>query len=108
MMRGKMTFLVGVAVGYVFGTRAGRERYEQIVRAAERVKANPTVQEAAGVVQAQTTRLVNTGRDMVRTTMNDRLGSTRFASSRLGQRPGQNTDTVTLEERPPRDTTTGF
>ncbi|HEX6075111.1 MAG TPA: hypothetical protein VFZ32_07600 [Micromonosporaceae bacterium] len=103
-MRGKMTFLVGVAIGYVLGSRAGRERYEQIVRAAERVKANPTVQEAAGMVQAQTTRLVNTGRDVVRSTMNDRLGSTRFANSRVGPRPNQDTDTVTIEERPPRDT----
>jgi hypothetical protein len=29
-MRGKILFLVGLGVGYVLGTRAGRERYEQI------------------------------------------------------------------------------
>jgi hypothetical protein len=27
----KLRFLAGAALGYVFGTRAGRERYEQIV-----------------------------------------------------------------------------
>lgn len=29
-MRGKAGLVVGLAVGYVLGTRAGRERYEQI------------------------------------------------------------------------------
>lgn len=29
-MRGKLGIIVGLAVGYVLGSRAGRERYEQI------------------------------------------------------------------------------
>ncbi len=29
-MRGKAGLVIGLAVGYVLGTRAGRERYEQI------------------------------------------------------------------------------
>ena len=29
-MKGKILFLTGLGVGYVLGTRAGRERYEQI------------------------------------------------------------------------------
>lgn len=29
-MKGKLLVLAGAAVGYVFGTKAGRERYEQI------------------------------------------------------------------------------
>jgi len=29
-MRGKIAFLLGVALGYVLGTRAGHQRYEQI------------------------------------------------------------------------------
>jgi histidinol-phosphate/aromatic aminotransferase/cobyric acid decarboxylase-like protein len=29
-MRGKILFLVGLGVGYVLGTKAGRQRYEQI------------------------------------------------------------------------------
>ena len=45
-------FLVGVAVGYVLGTRAGRERYEQLVRAYHRAVDHPAVQGAAGVAQA--------------------------------------------------------
>lgn len=43
-MRGKILFLVGLAVGYVLGTRAGRERYEQLKAGAQRVWTNPAVQ----------------------------------------------------------------
>jgi len=31
-MKGKLLFVAGLATGYVLGTRAGRERYEQIKR----------------------------------------------------------------------------
>lgn len=36
-MKGKVLFVVGLATGYVLGTRAGRERYEQIASAARGV-----------------------------------------------------------------------
>ncbi len=49
----KPSFLLGIAVGYVLGTRAGRERYEDIVAIARRVAGSQTVQATAGVVQAQ-------------------------------------------------------
>jgi len=62
---GKMWFVAGLAVGYVLGARAGRETYDQIARTAKQIWENPTVQEAAGVVQAQTSRLVDTARDKV-------------------------------------------
>ncbi|WP_255368458.1 hypothetical protein [Agromyces sp. CF514] len=43
-MKGKVLFVVGLGVGYVLGTRAGRERYEQIKGAAASVWNTPTVQ----------------------------------------------------------------
>ena len=43
----KLTMLLSGAVGYVLGTRAGRERYEQIKSLASRVKEDPRVQEKA-------------------------------------------------------------
>ncbi|HAM25902.1 MAG TPA: hypothetical protein DCP11_04145 [Microbacteriaceae bacterium] len=43
-MRGKLLLLVGLAAGYVLGTRAGRERYEEIKRAASRLWNDPRVQ----------------------------------------------------------------
>ncbi len=42
-MRGKLVLLVGVGIGYVLGARAGRERYEQIKRAANRFWSDPRV-----------------------------------------------------------------
>lgn len=41
----KLMVLVAAAAGYVFGTKAGRERYEQMRGAANKVKNDPRVQE---------------------------------------------------------------
>lgn len=46
-MRYKLTFVIGLALGYVIGTRAGRERYEQLKKSARRVSQNPAVRNAA-------------------------------------------------------------
>lgn len=72
-MRGKLMFLGGVAVGYVLGTREGRERYEQLVRSARKILDHPTVQEARGVVQAEASRLYTEGKEVV----SDKLGQTK-------------------------------
>jgi hypothetical protein len=50
-MRGKILFVFGLAVGYVLGTRAGRERYEQIKAGAEKVWLDPRVQEQVHTVE---------------------------------------------------------
>lgn len=47
------SFLLGAAVGYVLGARAGHDRYEQIVRTYRRVTDHPAVQGAAGVARAK-------------------------------------------------------
>ena len=52
-----LKFLVGVAIGYVLGAKAGRERYEQIVSATRKVTGSQTMQSTAGVLQAQITDL---------------------------------------------------
>lgn len=43
-MRGKLILVVGLAAGYVLGARAGRERYEDIKRAASKLWNDPRVQ----------------------------------------------------------------
>ena len=45
-----LTLAVGAA-GYVLGTKAGRERYEQIKTQANRVWSNPKIQRAASDAQ---------------------------------------------------------
>lgn len=46
-MRYRLTFITGVAVGYVLGAQAGRERYEQLRKGAQRVAQNPAVRNTA-------------------------------------------------------------
>lgn len=43
----KLLLLVAGGIGYVLGTRAGRERYDQIAGLANKVKNDPRVQDAA-------------------------------------------------------------
>lgn len=50
---------LGIAIGYVLGSRAGRERYEQIKRWASRVADHPALQGAAGAVQAKVGQVFN-------------------------------------------------
>lgn len=64
-MRHKLTFAAGFAAGYVLGSKAGRQRYEQIVQAARGVAENPAVQSAAGMLQAQASHAVDTARHAV-------------------------------------------
>ena len=49
----KLSFLVGFGAGYVLGSKAGRERYEQIKRAWEHAKDDPKLQSLAGLAQAR-------------------------------------------------------
>ena len=49
----KMILLFGVAIGYVAGAAAGRERYEQIRRAWAQAKDDPRLQSVAGMAQAR-------------------------------------------------------
>ncbi len=49
----KLSFLAGFGAGYVLGSKAGRERYEQIRRAWENAKDDPRLQSIAGVAQAK-------------------------------------------------------
>lgn len=44
-MKGKILLVVGVGIGYVLGTRAGREKYDQMKAAVEKLWNDPRVQQ---------------------------------------------------------------
>jgi hypothetical protein len=56
-MRYKATFIAGVAVGFVAGARAGRDKYDQLVRYGRQIAAHPKVQQAKSTATAKATEL---------------------------------------------------
>ena len=76
-MRYRFGFLTGAAIGYVLGTHAGRERYEQIKRLSRSVAENPTVQEAAGIMRARAGEIAGTARQKVGDRVYDKIPGVR-------------------------------
>src|SRR5215467_132990 len=96
-MRYRWVFILGVAVGFVLGARAGRERYEQLAKLTRKAKDSPAVQQAAGAVQAQAAglakatkdkladrvpKLTETARSKVETTLHERGVGTKNTNGR--------------------------
>lgn len=50
-MKGKILFVAGLGLGYVLGTRAGREKYEELRTAALKVWNDPRVQKQVDSVE---------------------------------------------------------
>jgi hypothetical protein len=93
-MRGKLMFITGLAAGFVLGSRAGREKYEEISANAKKVWEHPTVQEAAGVAQAQATKLYSESKD-------------KLQSSKLGEKLSTTSTTDTESLTAPTDSLAG-
>jgi hypothetical protein len=72
-MRYRFTFFIGLAVGFVIGARAGRERYEQLKKLAGKAKDSPAMQQAAGAAQAQAASLARAAKDRAAQTVGDRI-----------------------------------
>jgi hypothetical protein len=50
-VKGKILFVAGLGLGYVLGTRAGREKYEELRSAALKVWNDPRVQKQVDAVE---------------------------------------------------------
>lgn len=61
----KLFVLAAFGAGYVLGTKAGRQRYEQIKRLSRQVADNPKVQGIAGLLEAQAEGVVANVRSKV-------------------------------------------
>jgi hypothetical protein len=59
-MRYRIAFLTGLAVGFLAGARAGRERYEQIMKAGRQAAGHPAVQRATKTITVKTTEISKT------------------------------------------------
>jgi hypothetical protein len=90
-MRFKSGFLVGLGAGYVLGTKAGQERYQQIVDAAGKLRENPGVQRLTGEVN----RTVSVGKDRVAETAAAKADEAKEAvASKVGGNSGTSSTTT--------------
>jgi hypothetical protein len=91
-MRFKSGFLVGLGAGYVLGTKAGQERYQQIVEATSKLRENPGVQRLTGEVN----KTVAVGKDRVAETAAAKADQAKEAVSNVaGKVGGDSTSTST-------------
>ncbi len=78
-MKGKALFIVGVAVGYLLGSRAGTEHYEKVKQQAKDFWENPNVQEKVSAAEAKIGEVVKEQgsnlADKVSETVKDKLNS---------------------------------
>jgi hypothetical protein len=59
-------FVAGAGIGYVLGTRAGRQKYEELVGKARDVMDRPDVKKATQAVKEEANWLYDEGRGLVR------------------------------------------
>jgi gas vesicle protein len=78
----KTGLVIGAAVGYLLGTRDGRERWEQIVAAARGFSSNPGVQRLTEEVN----KTVSVGKERASTIANQKVEQ---ASSTLAEKASQ-------------------
>ena len=96
-MRFKSGFMVGLSAGYVLGTKAGQERYQQIVEAAGKLRENPSVQRLTGEVN----KTVSLGKDRVAETAAAKADQAKEAVSSAASRADSagTTSTTTTSSR---------
>jgi hypothetical protein len=100
-MKFKSGFLVGLGAGYVFGTKAGQERYQQIVDAASRLRENPSVQRLTGEVN----KTVSAGKDRVAETAAAKADQAKEAVANVAKKSD---DGATATTTSTTSTTTGM
>lgn len=74
-MRYRLTFITGAFVGYVFGARAGRERYEQLRAKAQQIAKNPAVRNTAESARQQGRSAASKAADSVDSRFGERMPS---------------------------------
>jgi hypothetical protein len=87
-MKFKTGFLVGAALGYYYGAKAGRERYQQIDRALSRVRQHPAYRSAAETVGGRLEQVQGQVRERVGSVAGDALSSVRPSRPEPEWEPG--------------------
>ncbi|MEZ3179825.1 MULTISPECIES: YtxH domain-containing protein [Streptomyces] len=72
-MKYRLTFVAGAALGYVLGTKAGRERYEQLRKSAQQLTRNPAVRNTAESAAQQSREFADKAYQAVSHKVGDRM-----------------------------------
>ena len=54
VMKFRLGLIIGLVTGFLLGARAGRERYDQLVAAFNKVRSNEQIQQAADIAERST------------------------------------------------------
>jgi hypothetical protein len=100
-MRGKSGLALGLAIGYVFGTKAGRERYEQLSQSAKRLAADPSLQR----LQTEVSGLFNASRQQIGATTVEGTATKAAAKAEEAPPPAGTTTTTGNSTARTRSTT---
>lgn len=73
MFRRKTFFILGLGTGYVLGTKAGRERYDQIAKVVAKANEDPRVHKVAEAVSAKGGQVVGGATHLIRDKVGDKL-----------------------------------
>jgi hypothetical protein len=87
----KIITLAAAATGYVLGTRAGRQRYEQISTQAQKLWQDPRVQKAASDARETAAAKAPVVKDKVSKMTGGKVGGTSNGSSDMGTSPTSTT-----------------
>lgn len=101
-MKGKIAFVLGAAVGYVLGSRAGRARYEQIKSGAAKVWNTEPVQRGVGFVRGRADDAVDEALGFVRRASADAFAG--FVNRAEDQRQRRGSDAPEASSAPAGDT----
>jgi hypothetical protein len=103
-MRTRVTFLAGFAAGFVAGARAGRERYEQLVKLGRKVAENPTVRQATRAAGSKASELSKTAGQKAAERMPKLAETAKSGASKvrgqLGRNSGDDDNTMANGTRP--------
>jgi len=106
-MRARITFLAGFAVGFVAGARAGRERYEQMVKLGRKAAEHPAVRQATRAAGTKAAELSKTAGQKAAERMPKIAESAKSGASkvrdRIPSRNSSNDDTTTANGTRPGD-----
>ncbi|MDQ3985891.1 MAG: YtxH domain-containing protein [Actinomycetota bacterium] len=71
-MRGRLGFLIGFGAGYVLGTKAGTERYDQLKRLYDNLVTSQGFRQATGKAKEAASSGIGTAKDKVTEAVKDR------------------------------------